>query len=404
MIESTPATREQPGAGAVGEEAVVADADEALGQHVEQEAADEFGKGEGQSSRPTAAVVFEAEGDRGVIDVKQPVVRDGDAVGVPGEVLQDVLGTVEGWLCVDDPVGTAGIAEELLEGLGPPVAGESSVELETPVSELGAEARDKLAAEEAAEDAHGQEEAWPAGLPSASVIGQAAGGDHTVHMGMMDQSLTPGMEDDEETEASTEVARVGGDVLKRPGCGAQEEVVDEVGTLQGERRQALGQREDDVGIGHRQHLGLARVEPTGLGAALTLRAVAVPARVVGDLAVTAGITRVDMAAEARGAAGQDLIDDPALFPAPRAYSVLGALSPEVPLEDLSDLVPRSLSHLLGDQQLRAQGVQRTARRAHALGGHVRVDRRSSERAMTQQRLDHPEIGARLHEVRRVAVP
>jgi hypothetical protein len=133
LIESTPATREQPGAGAVGEEAVVADADEALGQHVEQEAADEFGKGEGQSSRPTAAVVFEAEGDRGVIDVKQPVVRDGDAVGVPGEVLQDVLGTVEGWLCVDDPVGTAGIAEELLEGLGPPVAGESSVELETPV-------------------------------------------------------------------------------------------------------------------------------------------------------------------------------------------------------------------------------------------------------------------------------
>jgi hypothetical protein len=381
LVESTPARREHPGAGAVGEEAVVADADEALGQHVEQEAADELGKGEGQSSRPTAAVVLEAEGDGGARDVQQTGVRDGDAVGVAGEVLEDVLGTVEGWLGVDDPLGAAGVAQELLEGLGPLVGGEASVELEAPVSERGAERCDELAAEEAAEDAHGQEEAGPAGLPGASVVGQAAGGDDTVHVGMMDQSLAPGVEDDEEADLSAEVARVGGDLLKRAASRAQEKRVDEVGAVQGERCQALGQREDDVGVGHRQHLGLAGIEPAGLGAALTLRAVTVAARVVGDLAVPAGVTRVDVPAETSGAAGQDLIDDPALFPTPRAWGRLGALACEEPLEDLGDLVPRSLGHLLADHELRAQGVQRTARLTHALRGHVRVDRRGPERAV-----------------------
>jgi hypothetical protein len=251
LVESTPAGREHPGAGTVGEEAVVADADEAPGQHVEQEAPDELGKGEGQSSRPMAAVVFEAEGDGGVIDVKQTVVGDGDAMGVAGEVLEDVLGSLEGRLGVDDPLGATGLTQKVIEGLRLPVAGESSVEFEAPVAERGAQRPDELAAEEAAEDTHRQEEAGPTGLPGASVLGQTPGGDHTVDVRVMDQGLAPGMEDDEEADPSAEVARVGGDVLKRPCCRAQEKGVDEVGAVQGERRQALGQREDDVGVGHR---------------------------------------------------------------------------------------------------------------------------------------------------------
>jgi hypothetical protein len=198
-----------------------------------------------------AAVVLEAEGDGGVIDVKQTVVRDGDAMGVAGEVPEDVLGSLEGWLGVDDPLGATGLAQQVLEGLGLPVAGELSVELEAPAEERGAERRDELAAEEAAEDAHGQEEAGPTRLPGASVLGQAPGGDHAVDMGVMDQSLAPGVENDEEADLSAEVARVGGNVLKRPGCRAQEKGVDEVGAVQGERRQGLGQCEDDVGVGYR---------------------------------------------------------------------------------------------------------------------------------------------------------
>ena len=235
LIECFAAAGEESSAGAVGQEAVVADADEALGEDVEQETPDELGKGKRQSSRSTAAVVLEAEGDGSVVDVQQAVVRDGDAVGVAGEVLQDVLGVLEGGLGVDDPLGATGLAQELLEGLRVPVASESSMELQAAVSECGAEARHELAPEEAAEDAHGQEEARPAGLPGVSVVGQAASGDDTVHMGMMDEGLTPGVEDDEEAEACAEVARVGGDLLEGPGDRVEQEVVDDLRALEGER-------------------------------------------------------------------------------------------------------------------------------------------------------------------------
>jgi hypothetical protein len=67
----------------------------------------------------------------------------------------------------------------------------------------------------------------------------------------MDEGLAPGVEDGEEAEASTEVARVLGDLLERPGRGAQQKIVDDSRVLEGERCKGLGQGEDHVGIGHR---------------------------------------------------------------------------------------------------------------------------------------------------------
>ena len=73
------------GAVAVGEQAIVSDAMEALGQHVDQEATDELvGR---QRHRLVAArsldpIVLVLEGDAGLIDCDQAMIRDGDAVGV----------------------------------------------------------------------------------------------------------------------------------------------------------------------------------------------------------------------------------------------------------------------------------------------------------------------------------
>jgi len=61
-----------------------------------------------------------------------------------------------------------------------------------------------------------------------------------VDVGMMNEGLAPGVEDGEEAEASAEVARVGGDVLERPGRGAQQEVIDDPGVLQREGRKGVG--------------------------------------------------------------------------------------------------------------------------------------------------------------------
>jgi hypothetical protein len=68
---------------------------------------------------------------------------------------------------------------------------------------------------------------------------------------MMNEGLAPGVEDGKEPEASSEVARIGGDLLKRPGRGAEQKVVDDLGVLEREGGKGLGQGEDHVGVGHR---------------------------------------------------------------------------------------------------------------------------------------------------------
>src|SRR5262249_60603642 len=84
-VEQLTRLRDVVGASAVGEEAVVADAMEAAGQDVDQEAADKLVDGERHhldAVAPISAVVLPPEGDAGVVEGDEPSVRDGDAVGV----------------------------------------------------------------------------------------------------------------------------------------------------------------------------------------------------------------------------------------------------------------------------------------------------------------------------------
>ena len=176
-----------------------------------------------------------------------------------------------------------------------------------------------------------------------------------------------------------------GDLLKRLGRAAEQEVVDDLLVLERERREQLRYREDHVRVGHGQHVGPACFEPGRLGAALTLRTVAVPARVVGDPLVSAGVARVDVATQARRPARGDPLDDRTLLPAPWRTATL-ALRPRVPpvaLEDLRDLVPRSLGHLLRARKHSAQRIQGTPGALQSLARHVRVDLRGPERAVTE---------------------
>ena len=71
------------------------DAVEATRQDMEQEAADELVRCERHDSLPLrtiAAVVLVAEGDAGLVERNQTVIRDGDPVGVAREIGEDGLG------------------------------------------------------------------------------------------------------------------------------------------------------------------------------------------------------------------------------------------------------------------------------------------------------------------------
>ena len=100
-----PAKTEGLRAIAVGEESEVADFDEAEGEDVEQETADKFHHL--QTHHLEAFVVPRvppAEADPILGEAHQSAVGEGQAVGITSQILEYVLGAVQGRLGVDDPL------------------------------------------------------------------------------------------------------------------------------------------------------------------------------------------------------------------------------------------------------------------------------------------------------------
>src|SRR5580700_7736863 len=124
-------------------------------------------------------------------------------------------------------------------------------------------------------------------------------------MGMMGEGRAPGVEDGGEADARAEMLRVGGDDDQRLGGRSEQQVVE--GGLVVERDGADRRREgeDDVMVRDRQEIGFALRQPLARRRALTLRAVAVAAGVVGDAFVRAVLTALDVTAKRGGATGLD---------------------------------------------------------------------------------------------------
>jgi hypothetical protein len=58
-------------------------------------------------------IVFPEKRDPVILERNQSMVGDGDAVGIASEIVQNMLGTAQGCLGIDDPV----LVEELSEKL-----------------------------------------------------------------------------------------------------------------------------------------------------------------------------------------------------------------------------------------------------------------------------------------------
>ena len=123
-----------------------------------------------------------------------------------------------------------------------------SVELECAGVKGGLESGDKLAAEDTAEHFDGKEEESARGDPAGVVRSETAGGQHAVDMGMMLQSLIPGMEHAEEANLRAEVTRIAGDLQQSCSAGVKQQVVDQPFILQCERSEFPWQGEDDVHV------------------------------------------------------------------------------------------------------------------------------------------------------------
>src|ERR1700675_143679 len=162
-----------------------------------------------------------------------------------------------------------------------------SVELECADMKGGLESGDKLAAEDTAEHFDGKKEGAARGDPARMIRSETAGGKHTVDMGMMLQSLVPGMEHAEEADLRAEVPGIARDLQQSFGGGAKQQVIDQPFILQRQRSEFPWQGEDDVHVAGGEQLPLPRLEPAQARVALTLGAVPVTARVVRDGSMSA---------------------------------------------------------------------------------------------------------------------
>ena len=224
--EEEAATQERRGSFAVGEETEVADADQASGQNVNQEASQELiCRNRHDLLLASARVILPAEGDAVLLECHQAMVGDGDAVSVASQIVENVLRPTEGRLRIDDPLLGEELAQELLEALGRCKLLKCAMELELVVKQELLESSGELAAEEAAENPDGQEEAWRSGDPSGAIEGKTAGRDHAVHMRMVLQVLSPRMQHAEQANIGPEVLRVASHFEQRCGAGAKEQIV-----------------------------------------------------------------------------------------------------------------------------------------------------------------------------------
>src|SRR5512137_1752821 len=95
----------------------MADSDEALGQGVEEKAVDKVYRAEGGLLEDIILPVFVSETDHAVFEIKEAAVGDGDAVGVTGQILQDMLRIGNGVPHTDDPLVFVELIVKLVVGL-----------------------------------------------------------------------------------------------------------------------------------------------------------------------------------------------------------------------------------------------------------------------------------------------
>ena len=268
---------------AIGEEAIVADAMEAIRQCMEQEAPDELESIERHDFGFVMMAIISSSGtgrDHSRY-VDQPRIGDRHAVRITAEIGQHLLWPAKGRLCIDHPFDTPGIIETLGECGGLSKLARLPKNRSSPCIESRLQILQEQPPEKPREHPHRQEEARLAGDPVAGVEGWAAAGNDAMNVWMMVKVLAPGVEHGHDSDLSTKMLWVGGNGAQRLGGSLEEDVVDLGLVLERDLGHRGRHGEDDMEILQRQQLGLAGRQPVGPGPALALGTVPVAAGVVG---------------------------------------------------------------------------------------------------------------------------
>ena len=247
-----------------GEEAEVADADEALRQDVQEKASEKFVDVERERADLTpVAIVLPPKRDGVVGDGDEPVIRDGDAVGVSREVVQHVGGTAEGRLGVDHPRLAIERSEKRAKGRRrSPAAARLPGKCEAAVRETRRAGRRRACPER------------PAAAPASGGRSAAARGSTACHPATSRPPARRSGRGDDAAAVWPHVWRTISPPMaaprrfgfaatwsRSPAARLKQQVVHHALVDEREARERLRHREDDVDVADRQQLLLARRHP-----------------------------------------------------------------------------------------------------------------------------------------------
>ena len=159
---------------------------------------------------------------------------------------------------------------------------------------------EEQAAEQLAQHAHRQEKCRPRRYPTLSIECDTAARHDHVHMGVVRQRRSPGVEHGCDADPCAQVLGIGGDRQHRLGRCLEQQVIDCSLVVERDVRDLGGHCEGDVEVSNRQQVGLPLGQPGPRGSTLTLGAVPVAATVVGDPLMAAVFASLDMTAQGRG--------------------------------------------------------------------------------------------------------
>src|ERR1700726_1283368 len=112
----------------------------------------------------------------------------------------------------------------------------------------------ELAPEEATQRGDGQEESSRGGDPSGTVGSKAASRNDVMDVGMMLKVLSPSMENAQKPYLCSQMHWITGKFEQRGRTGSEEQIVKQPLVLQGQSREFVRQREDDVKVRDGQQL------------------------------------------------------------------------------------------------------------------------------------------------------
>ena|SRR5881394_1263316 len=216
----------------------MADLDEALWQHVEEEPSQKLVGREGNGVAATSA-----EGDAAGVERNEAAVGKSDAMSVAAQVAENVLWSAEGRFGVDDPALSLKLVAEMLE-LSWSRQAQVAARMSLP------QTREKLASKECPQHTDRKQEVFASPDPTLAIGGQAATGDDAVHVGMEEQLTGPGMQHAGDAKLGAEPARIATEREQRFGRTGEEQVEEERPVGERERTQLGRQSKDDVkGVG-----------------------------------------------------------------------------------------------------------------------------------------------------------